>query len=70
MGGAAGINMLLGMVRTKFAAILIGPLGIGMLANFIVIQTLVSTIAGFGIQPLIATIKLPSLKTGTTYRMY
>jgi antigen flippase len=50
MGGAAGINMLLGMVRVKFAAVLIGTGGIGLLASFMAIQGLVGTIAGFGLQ--------------------
>jgi len=50
MGGAAGINMLLGMVRIKFAAVLIGTTGIGLLANFSAIQGLVGTLFGLGIQ--------------------
>jgi len=50
MGGAAGINMLIRMVRTKFAAVLIGTGGVGLLAVFMVIQNLVSVIAGLGIQ--------------------
>ena len=50
MGGAQGINLLLGMVRTKFAAVLIGPLGVGLLGNYVAIQALVGTIAGLGIQ--------------------
>jgi PST family polysaccharide transporter len=50
MGGAAGINLLLGMVRTKFVAVLIGTTGIGLLANFSAIQGLVGTLFGLGIQ--------------------
>jgi PST family polysaccharide transporter len=50
MGGAAGINLLLGMVRTKFAAVLIGTGGIGLLANFMAIQGMVGAIAGLGLQ--------------------
>lgn len=50
MGGAAGINMLLGIVRTKFVAVLIGTTGIGLLANFAAIQGLVGTLFGLGIQ--------------------
>jgi len=34
MGGAAGINLLLGMVRVKFAAMLIGVSGVGLNASF------------------------------------
>jgi len=50
MGGAAGINVLLGMVRTKFAAVLIGITGVGMLAGFSSIQGIIGTFAGLGIQ--------------------
>lgn len=49
MGGTAGIMMLLGMVRTKFAAVLIGTVGAGLLANFSAIQGLISTLAGLGL---------------------
>lgn len=50
MGGAAGINLLLGMVRTKFAAVLIGTTGVGLMASFGAIQGLIGTLAGLGIQ--------------------
>lgn len=50
MGGAAGINMLLGMVRTKFAAVLIGTTGVGLLTSLTAIQGLIGIIAGLGIQ--------------------
>lgn len=50
MGGAAGVNLLLGMVRTKFAAVLIGVGGVGLISNYSVIQGLISTISGLGIQ--------------------
>lgn len=50
MGGAAGINMILGMVRVKFAAVLIGTTGVGLLASFGSIQGFIGTIAGMGIQ--------------------
>jgi len=49
MGGAASITMILGMVKIKFAAILIGASGIGLLANFIAIQGVVGAITGLGI---------------------
>ncbi len=49
MGGAAGITLLLGMVRTKIAAVLIGTLGAGLIANFGAILGLVSTLSGLGI---------------------
>lgn len=50
MGGTAGINLLLGMVRTKFAAVLIGATGIGLLASLTAIQGLIGIIAGLGLQ--------------------
>ncbi|TMW71343.1 O-antigen translocase [Thauera sp. UPWRP] len=50
MGGAAGINMLLGMLRVKFAAILIGTTGVGLNASFGALQGLIGTLAGLGIQ--------------------
>jgi enterobacterial common antigen flippase len=50
MGGAAGINLLLGMVRVKFAAVLIGASGVGLNASFGAVQGLIGTLAGLGIQ--------------------
>lgn len=50
MGGAAGINLLLGMVRTKFAALLIGATGVGLLTSFTAIQGMVGTLFSLGIQ--------------------
>lgn len=50
IGGAQGISLLLGVVRVKFAAVLIGPLGVGLLGNLTAIQGMIGTIAGFGIQ--------------------
>lgn len=49
-GGAAGITLLLGMVRVKFAAVLIGSAGVGLSASFSSIQNLAGTVAGLGIQ--------------------
>lgn len=50
IGGAQGINLLLGMVRVKFAAVLIGPSGVGLAGNYAAIQGLVGTVVGLGIQ--------------------
>ena len=50
MGGAAGINLLLGMVRVKFAAVLIGATGVGLSASFGALQGLIGTLAGLGMQ--------------------
>jgi enterobacterial common antigen flippase len=49
MAGSSGFVMLFGLIRTKFAAILIGSTGIGFLASFTSIQILVSTLSGFGL---------------------
>lgn len=49
MGGAAGINVLLSLVRVKFAAVLIGTFGVGLVANFMVIQNLLGTVVGLGL---------------------
>lgn len=50
MGGAAGINMLLSMLRVKFAAILIGTTGVGLLASFTALQNMIAILAGLGLQ--------------------
>lgn len=50
MGGAAGITLLLGMVRIKFAAVLIGTTGVGLLAAFSTVQGFLGALAGLGIQ--------------------
>lgn len=50
MGGAAGINLLLGMVRVKFASVLIGAAGIGLMASLTSILGLIGTLFGLGIQ--------------------
>lgn len=50
MGGAAGINLLLGMVRVKFAAVLIGTTGVGLIASFGALQSFIGTLAGLGLQ--------------------
>jgi len=50
MGAAAGISLLIGMVRVKFVAVLIGTIGVGLLANYKIILGLLTTISGLGIQ--------------------
>ena len=50
MGGSAGIIMLLGMLRIKLAAVIIGSIGVGLLAGFTAIQGFIGTVAGLGIQ--------------------
>lgn len=50
IGGAQGVNMLIGMIRVKFVAILIGPIGIGLVATYQSLVQLIGTIAGLGLQ--------------------
>ncbi len=50
MGSAAGVSLLLGMVRVKFAAVLIGATGVGLIASFAAVQGLVGNLASLGIQ--------------------
>lgn len=50
MGGAAVFTMLFGMIRTKFAAIYLGSMGVGVIASYTAIQGLIGIIAGLGIQ--------------------
>ena len=49
MGGAASITMLIQMVRVKFAAVFLGVLGVGVVSNMLVVQNLVTTFAGLGV---------------------
>lgn len=49
IGGASVLNILIGMVRTKFVAILLGPAGVGLLGMYAQITALVSTGTGMGI---------------------
>lgn len=50
IGGAQGINMLIGMIRVKFVAILIGPIGVGLVATYQSITQMIGTVAGLGLQ--------------------
>lgn len=48
-GGAASFSMLLGMLRLKCAALLIGPAGVGLIGIYQTLQDMAGTIAGLGI---------------------
>ena len=50
IGGAQSVNLIFGMVRVKFAAIIIGPVGVGLIGIYQAIQSALSTIAGLGMQ--------------------
>lgn len=49
MGGTSIVNTLLGMIRTKVLALLLGPTGIGLAGAYGGVLGLVGTICGFGI---------------------
>ena len=49
IGGSAFINIVIGMIRTKFVAILLGPAGIGLSNMYHTIITTVSTVTGLGL---------------------
>jgi PST family polysaccharide transporter len=49
IGGAQGINYLIGMVRVKVVAVLLGPSGVGLVGLYVSATGLVSTVAGLGI---------------------
>lgn len=50
IGGAQGINMLIGMVRVKFVAVLIGPVGVGLVGTYLAAVQFIGTLAGLGLQ--------------------
>jgi PST family polysaccharide transporter len=49
IGGAEGARLLIGIVQTKFVAILLGPVGVGLAGTFGSLLGLVSRISGLGI---------------------
>lgn len=49
IGGAQGINYVIGMVRTKLVAVLLGPSGVGLVGLYVSATGLVGTIAGLGL---------------------
>jgi PST family polysaccharide transporter len=49
VGGSQVINIILGIVRTKFLAILLGPSGVGLIGIYNSITTLISSVSGMGI---------------------
>ena len=48
IGGASVINILVGLLRTKVAAILLGPAGVGLIGLFTNLVGTASTVAGLG----------------------
>ncbi len=49
VGGSQVITIIIGLVRTKFIAVLLGPSGIGLIQLFTSTISLVQSISGFGI---------------------
>ncbi len=49
IGGSSLINMGIGMVRTKFVAVLLGPSGMGLIGVYTAISGMVGTISSMGI---------------------
>jgi len=49
VGGAQAINMIIGMVRTKFVAVLLGPAGVGLMGTYLSITGLIGSVSGLGI---------------------
>lgn len=49
IGGSSAINLLIGAVRYKFLAILLGPAGIGLMAAFQSIISMANTLSCFGL---------------------
>lgn len=50
MGGVAVFSMTLGLLKSKAAAVLIGAVGVGLLANLTALQNLLGTVTGVGLQ--------------------
>lgn len=49
LGGSSIINILIGMVRIKFVAVLLGPSGVGLIAIYGSITDIMGRLAGMGI---------------------
>jgi O-antigen/teichoic acid export membrane protein len=49
IGGASAINIVIGLVRNKVAALLLGPAGIGVIGLLLSLVATVSSIAGLGV---------------------
>lgn len=49
-GGVQGLNILIGLVRNKFVAVLLGPAGIGLISIYNTASTLLQNATNFGVQ--------------------
>lgn len=50
VGGSSGITILLGIVRTKFLAVLLGPSGVGLMGMYNSITEMATNLAGMGVR--------------------
>ena len=49
LGGAQGVNLVLGLVRTKCVAVLLGPSGVGLIGLYSAATGMIGTFSGLGI---------------------
>jgi len=49
VGGSQVVNILLGIIRTKFLAVLLGPSGIGLMGLYTAVTGIVGSVSGMGI---------------------
>jgi antigen flippase len=49
IGGSSFLSIIIGMVRTKFAAVLLGPSGVGLIGVYSALMSMIGTLAGMGI---------------------
>ena len=64
MGGSAFLEIVIGMVRVKFVAILLGPSGVGVLGVFNSIVSMLTTVSGMGIPTAGVQQLVKAIKTG------
>jgi enterobacterial common antigen flippase len=50
VGGARAANLLVGLIRTKLVAVLLGPSGVGLIGLYTATLELVETVSGLGIR--------------------
>jgi antigen flippase len=49
VGGSQVISILIGIIRTKFMAVLLGPAGVGLMGMYQAVTAMVGTVTGLGI---------------------
>lgn len=49
IGGAQAVNILISLLRMKLLALMVGPIGVGLLAIYSNLQSTVGTLAGLGL---------------------